>query len=202
MKWKLLFIIIPTFGFTDPIVFNSILNTSNCTHKIYHPTDKNIPHPYFSDIKVDKASILSPIKAVGSASFLYHKETNELEYAIAYTNLSSPPVMIHLQLGYPHQDGPIIATIQGKPYAKNSDLPHTSRGKADEVKMTSKERSGFVTGIVKLASPKETANPEDVSKEEKMLVQGGCYVVIHTYLNELGEIRGQLTPLSTKHIRK
>ena len=202
MKWTFLFITYSTLAFCDPIVFNTILNTSNCTHKIYHPTDKNIPHPYFSDSKIDKSSILSPVKAVGSASFLYHKETNELQYAIAYTNLSSPAVMIHLQIGYAHQDGPILATIQGKPYSKNAHFSHTERGKPDSVKMTSKERSGFLTGVVKLTSLSDPSSDKAPTKEEKMLVQGGCYITIHTYLNELGEIRGQLIPLSTKHIRK
>ena len=144
----------------------------------------------------------SPVKACGSGSFLYHKESQVLEYAISYTNLSSPPVMIHLQLGYPHQDGPIIATLIGKPYEKTQHYSHAKNAPQPNVKMASKKKFGFITGAIKLTQIGDASGNKSPHKEEKMLVQVGCYVTIHTHLNELGELRGQLSPLSTKQLSK
>lgn len=192
-----------TMGFCEPIVFNSVMTPANCTHKIYHPKDKNIPRPYFSDKELDRQSMSSPVKAVGCGSFLYHQDKKILEYAISYSNLSSPVVMIHLQVGYPHQDGPIFATIIGRPQEKRVHFSHTQKGKEDHnTMMAPGTKYGFITGKIKLSQIGDSSDSKPPVKEEKMLVQGGCYITIHTYLNEMGEIRGQLTPLSTKHLRR
>ena len=188
-------------AFCDPIVFDSILSPANCTHTIYHPKDKHVPHPFFSEKKIDKKSMQSPIKAIGSGTFLYHKETSELEYTIAYTNLSSPVVMIHLQLGYPHQDGPIIATLVGKPFEKSTHFSHSKKPMTSNVNMASDNLFGFIAGKIKITQIGDISGRNHPGKEEKMLVQGGCYITIHTHLNELGELRGQLTPVSTKQLR-
>jgi hypothetical protein len=190
-------------GFCEPIVFNAVFSPANCTHKLYHPKDRNVPRPFFSETKLDRKSMSSPIKAVGSGSFLYHKDSKTLDYAITYSNMSSPVVMIHLQIGYPHQDGPIFATIVGRPLEKRTHLHHSVKGKeTDSVRMAPGTKYGFITGSIKLSQLGDSSEKKKPDKEEKMLVQGGCYITIHTQLNELGEIRGQLTPLSTKQLRK
>ncbi|MCH9621471.1 MAG: hypothetical protein S4CHLAM20_08910 [Chlamydiia bacterium] len=189
--------------FGDPIVFNTILTPANCTHKLYHPKDKNIPRPYFSDVEIDRKSMTSPTKAVGSGTFLYHQDTKVLEYAISYSNMSSPVVMIHLQVGYAHQDGPIFATLYGRPHEKRIHFSHSKKSKEiSRTKMAPDHKYGFLTGSVKLSELGDRSDSKPPIKEQKMLLQGGCYITIHTYLNEMGEIRGQLTPLSTKHLRK
>ena len=187
--------------FSNPIVFNTILSPANCIHRIYSPKDRHIPQPYFSDLKMDKKSMTSPAKAIGSGTFLYHKKTKELEYALSYVNLSSPPVMIHLMLGYAHQDGPILATIIGRPYNDKKHLQHITKKPLSNVKAGDNKTSGFITGRIKLNQLGDSSGNENPIDEEKMLVQGGCYITIHTHLNELGEIRGQLSPLSTRTIR-
>ena len=203
MKKYLCLLLAASFGFCEPLIFNSILTPANCTHKIYHPRDKNIPHPFFQDQKMDRAEMNSPVKAVGSGTFIYYKETHTLEYAIAYSNLSSPAVMIHLQIGYPHQDGPIIATIMGQPFSKSNSYAHSKKAKEQsKTPMGPLKNFGFITGSIKLTELDNSPSSKAPSKEEKLLVQGGCYITIHTHLNELGEIRGQLTPLSTKQLRK
>jgi hypothetical protein len=200
MKRVLLFLLLGLSLYSEPVVFNCILSPSNCTHTIYHPNDKKIPHPYYSDRNMDTKSMKTPFKAVGSGSFLYHEEENLLEYAISYTNLSSPPLMVHLQVGYPHQDGPIIASLVSKPYEKKKGISSSGKKIEDGGIMATNKTYGFIKGVVKLVKVNDISGRKIPSKEEQMLLKGGCYITIHTHLNELGELRGQINPLSTKSL--
>ena len=192
---KILFLLLAVKIYAAPMAFNALLTTSSITHTIYHPKDKNIHRPYFSENKLNRKAMVSPVKAIGCGTFLYHPESHELEYAIAYSGLSSAPAMIHLQVGYPHQDGPIIATIAGKPSHSHSFSFKKSKREAAE-RVAPENRSGFISGVITLERVGDIHEKSRPVKEEKMLMQGGCYITIHTHLNELGEIRGQLTPLS------
>ncbi|MCH9617524.1 MAG: hypothetical protein SP4CHLAM5_02890 [Chlamydiia bacterium] len=198
---KYLLLLISVKAFAAPMVFNATLSPANITHSIYHPKDRNIHRPYFSQRKLNRKAMVSPIKAIGSGTFLYNPQTNEIEYAIAYSGLSSAPVMIHLQAGYPHQDGPIIATIATKSSPKKMFSLNKDRAE-DAARVAPENRSGFITGTVKLEKVGDLTGKTEPIREEKMLIQGGCYITIHTHLNELGEIRGQLHPLSTIPILK
>lgn len=182
--------------FAAPVVFNATLSPAQITHAIYHPKDRDVHRPYFSDTKLHRKSMVPAVKAIGSATFLYHPKTHELEYAIAFSNLSSPPVMIHLQMGYPHQDGLIIATIATKAASKkNLSFQQNKRDRAEQE--NPENRSGFISGVITLKRTGDLHSHNAPQKEEQMLMQGGCYISIHTHLNELGELRGQLQPLSS-----
>ncbi|MCH9812258.1 CHRD domain-containing protein [bacterium] len=182
--------------YAAPVVFNTTLSPANILHHLYHPKEKNIHRPYFSSTKLHRRNMVSPAKAIGSGTFLYHTETNEIEYAIAYSGLSSPPVMIHLMLGYPHQKGVIIATLLSKdPSGSGNSFKKSQLSKQDQLDPTN--RSGFLSGKVRLKKLGNLHSYAKPQKEEKMLLQGGCYVTIHTHLNELGELRGQLTPIGS-----
>lgn len=188
-RYLLLLISVKVFG--SPLVFNALLTPANITHTIYHPKDRDVHRPYFSEKKLNRQAMIPPIKAIGSGTFLYDSQSNTLQYTIAYCGLSSAPVMIHLQAGYPHQDGPIIATIPINEGGKKTFSLRKTKYNDDQ------NRSGFITGEITLKKIGDLTGKNEPDKEEKMLIQGGCYITIHTRLNELGEIRGQLSPLSS-----
>lgn len=184
----------------DPVVFSATLTTAANGHKLYQPGDPDVPHLLFP---ADQVKNLPPPTsyedAIGSATVIYNPETRELKYAVSYTNLSGPPLMMHFHLGFPGVDGPILFTIFGEPYSKAKYMNWRDTGKPT-ARVAPPGNSGFVTGTFILDGASEIKPALKRDQEEKMLYQGAFYINIHTFLNEQGELRGQLIPLNAPSV--
>ncbi len=171
--------------------FYSALSTQNEVHKLFEPGDPDIPHPFsFYNDRADYP-VYPYQDACGCGSFLFDPDSNELHYAIAYSSLSGDAIMMHFHLGGPTVGGPIIQTIFGEPYATVKGL-----GSSTEPPLSGKEgpssRAGFVSGVYKLKGNPLLTPPLSIAEEKEKLLNGEIYVNIHTYLNEAGEVRGQI----------
>ncbi len=167
------------------------LSIDNERHKLYQPGDQDVPHPisFYDSMANDP---VYPYKdACGCAAFLFDPEKNELHYAVSYSSLSGDAIMMHFHLGGPYIGGPIIQTIFGQPYTTVEGLG-TSPEPPLSGKIAPKSRSGFVSGVYTLKGNPSLTPPLSVEEEREKLMNGDIYVNIHTYLNEAGEIRGQI----------
>lgn len=175
----------------NSVAYYAHLSLANENHKLYPVGSKDAPHPFY---KTSPDSMEEPYQdACGIGAFLFDPDKNELRFSIAYSGLSGSPVMMHIHLGGPKDDGPIIQTIFGEPYADVKGLGYSTHPPLYG-KKGPKGRAGFVSGIYKLAGNdrlKTQLTPED---EKQKLLDGELYVNIHTYLNQAGEIRGQILP--------
>ena len=173
--------------------FYAHLSVKNERHTLYEPGDKDVPHPFpfYNDMANDP--VYPYDDACGYGAFLFDPELNELHYAVAYSSLSGAPIMMHFHLGGPQVGGPIIQTIFGEPYTDVKGL-----GSSQEPPLSGKKglnsRAGFVTGVYKLKGNSLLTPPLSIEGEKEQLMNGDIYVNIHTYLNEAGEIRGQILP--------
>ncbi|MBU6446254.1 MAG: CHRD domain-containing protein, partial [Verrucomicrobia bacterium] len=118
-------------------------------------------------------------------------DTNELQYAVAYSEMSGRATMMHFHLGEAGVNGPVIQTVFGEPYTTQEPLG-TSAAPPLYGKQAPKGRSAFFTGTYKLQGNKALNPPLTVEQEKADLLNGKIYLNIHTYLNEAGEIRGQV----------
>lgn len=173
----------------NSIAFYANMSPENEMHHLFTPEDKDVPHPVPFYKNMADQPVYSWKKAAGYGSFLFDPERDELHYAVSYSALSGDAIMMHFHLGAANVGGPIIQTIFGEPYHHvkglgDSPAPPISGRKGP------KSRAGFVTGVYKLQGNK-TLNLS-VEEERKKLMNGEIYVNIHTYLNEAGEIRGQV----------
>jgi len=172
------------------LAMQATLSMNNVHHTLYTPEQVDqAPHPFYKDRAKDP--IYPYPKACGYGSFLFDPETNKLHYAISYSGLSARPIMMHFHLGGSNAEGPIIQTIFGEPYKSFPGLG-SSESPPLNGKTAPMGRGGFITGIYKLKGNSHLKPPLSVEDERKMLMEGNIYVNIHTYLNELGEIRGQI----------
>ena len=173
--------------------YYALLSTKNVLHKLYGSGDTNVPHPisFYNDLA--GTPVYSYENSAGAATFLYNPDTNELQYAISFSGLSSYPIMMHFHLGDAKQEGPIIQTIFGEPY---KDVP--GLGSSTEPPLSGKKaprsRAGFVSGVYTLKGNPDLSLTAEEEKEK--LMNGEIYVNLHTYMNEAGEIRGQILPCS------
>lgn len=174
--------------------FYCLLSTQKVQHKLYQPGDQNIPRPfskYYTDMADDK--VYPYPDACGSATFLFDPDTKELHYTIAYSGLSGTPIMLHFHLGNSRTEGPIIQTIFGEPYEDVKGL-----GNSTERPLYGKRgpngRAAFITGVYKLEGNPLTSPPLSAEDEVQSLMDGDIYLNVHTYLNQAGEIRGQIEP--------
>lgn len=170
------------------------LTTNNETSKIYKPEDAEIPRPYsvyYPQYKNE--SPISPVNACGSATFLYISDTHELHYAISYSGLSGSPIMIHIHFGKKGVNGPILQTIYGQSYPDTQNLGNSRAPPLLGIKAPN-GTSGFITGVYKLEGNPQMNPPLSFHQELEALERGEIYLNIHTYLNQKGEIRGQIEP--------
>lgn len=181
----------------NSMTFYAYLSPHHVTHKLFEPGDHDVPHPvpFYDDMA--KAPVYPYKDACGYGTFLFDPERDELQYAIAYSSLSGAPIMMHFHLGGPRVGGPIIQTIFGEPYTNvkglgSSTVPPLSGKHGPD------SRAGFVTGVYKLKGNSHLNPPLSAQEEREKLLNGEIYVNIHTYLNEAGEIRGQVLPCSSR----
>jgi hypothetical protein len=173
--------------------FYAHLSVRNERHKLFQPGDKDVPHPvpFYADMADEP---VYPYKdACGYGTFLFDPERDELHYAIAYSSLSGDAIMMHFHLGGANTDGPIVQTIFGEPCGDVKGLGNSPEPPLSG-KVGPKSRAGFVSGVYKLKGNADLKPPLSLEEERAMLMNGEIYVNIHTYLNEAGEIRGQLLP--------
>jgi len=171
-------------------LFKGEINTSSVTHQRFQPGSKKAPHPFYKKFcqyvrstKYDNAR--------GNMTLWFNENNQTLYYAFSYAGLSGPPIMMHFHVGKPGVGGPIVQTICGHPPPGNNALGFSK--KAISGKSCPKMRSGFVWGGYKLSGNKHI----NMTKQDviKALKQGDLYINIHTCLNELGEVRGQILPM-------
>ncbi len=177
----------------ERVAFCAFLSPKNEAHKLYRAGDANVPHPF--SIYKDRAKdpVFPYEQACGFGAFLFNPSTSELEYAVSYAGLSGRPIMMHFHLGAAGAEGPVIQTIFGEPYHTFEPIG-TSPVPPLNGKEAPKGRSGFVTGKYTLIGNKTLSPPLTADEEKKLLFKGGIYINIHTYLNEAGEVRGQIVP--------
>lgn len=178
-------------GLENKMALMVVLSPHNEPHTLYNPGDSDVPHPFAFYNDRAKDPMWDYTEASGSGSFLFDPNTNELHYAIAYSELSSRPLMMHFHKGEAGQMGPIIQTIFGEPDKTKEGLG-TSAARALNGKEAPKGRAGFVSGVYKLKGNPTFNPPLSMEEEKEMLMNGGIYIDVHTYLNEAGEIRGQI----------
>lgn len=178
----------------EAIVFYAVLSPAQEAHKIYMPGDKDAPRPFY---KRECQGMTSQrfTQATGSATFIYYPASGELHFAISYTGLSSPPLMMHIQLGFYGEEGPILQTIFGRPYEKPRGLGWME-DKPEGTVMAPRGLSGFVSGTYVVCGLDHLNPPLSQEEEVKSLLRGGLYINLHTCLNQSGELRGQILPLS------
>lgn len=168
------------------------MSPHNIVHRLYGPNEVDqAPHPFYQNMK--GKPVFSYENACGEGAFLFDSDTNELHFAIAYSQLSGSPVMMHFHLGNSSVGGPIVQTIFGMPSGHVKDLGYSPEA-ALSCSAAPDGRSGFVTGVYKLQGNGELNPPMTIEMEKQALMNGEIYVNIHTYLNEQGEIRGQIFP--------
>ena len=187
------FLLSPFLLQAEKMAFCLTLSLANEPHPLYSPGDENIPHPFSFYQDRAKDPVYPYEGAGGSGSFLFDPETNELEYAISYSGFSGRPLMMHFHLGETGVAGPIIQTIFGEPYSTKAPLGTTPKAPLNG-KEAPKGRSGFISGKYKLIGNKTLTPPLTAEKEAELLLNGSIYIDTHTYLNEAGEIRGQILP--------
>ncbi len=177
----------------NSIAFYAHLSVKNENHKLYPVGDKDAPHPFYKEMANEPQYPYED--ACGFGAFLYDPERGELHFSISYAGLSGSPIMMHFHLGGPDDDGPIIQTIFGEPYTRVQNLGSSTRPPIYG-KVGPKGRAGFVSGVYKIDGNPELTPPLSTEAEKEKLFKGLIYVNIHTYLNEAGEIRGQVLPCS------
>lgn len=177
----------------ERLSFYMMLSPSNETHPLYSPGDSDVPHPFpfYQDRAKDPVYPFSD--ACGFGTFLFDPNTNELDYAVSYSGLSGRPLMMHFHLGDAGVSGPVIQTVFGEPYHTKAPLG-TSAAAPLNGREAPKGRSGFISGKYKLIGNKTFTPPLTAEKEAELLTNGSIYINIHTYLNEAGEMRGQIVP--------
>ena len=179
----------------NSMTFHAYLSPQHEVHKLFEPGDRDVPHPFAFYDDMAKDPVYQYEDACGYGTFLFDPEKDELHYAVAYSSLSGAAIMMHFHLGGPRVGGPIIQTIFGEPYTNVKGL-----GSSTEPPLSGKKgpdsRAGFVSGVYKLQGNPHLKPPMSVQEEREKLMNGEIYVNIHTYLNEAGEIRGQVSPCS------
>lgn len=102
--------------------------------------------------------------------------------------------MAHFRKGSIGKAGPIVQSICGHPPPGSKALGHSSPpvGPATCPETT----SGTLKGSYTLAGNPDVTPPLSTAEEQQLLLGGALYVNIHTCLNEVGEIRGQVIPVN------
>ncbi|MDF1759773.1 MAG: CHRD domain-containing protein [Coxiellaceae bacterium] len=177
-------------GSGAPMLMTAKLSLTQVSHKLYKPTSTNVPHPFYKH-KCAKATPKKYPSATGQAVVWYNPATNTMKYAITYHGLSGSPIMAHFHIGKAGTGGPIVQTICGMPPKGSKALGFSAP--AIDGHTCPKGTSGFFTGTYQL---KGNAKLKLTAAQEKQALMGGkLYINIHTCLNELGELRGQIVPL-------
>ncbi|MDF1760446.1 MAG: CHRD domain-containing protein [Coxiellaceae bacterium] len=176
-------------GSEAPILMTAKLSLTQVSHKLFKPSASNVPHPFYK-AKCAKSTPKKYASANGQAVVWYNPKTNVMKYAITYQGLSGSPIMAHFHIGQAGKGGPIVQTICGMPPKGSKALGFSAPAINGHV--CPQGASGFFTGTYKLHG-----NAEDkltAAQEKQALLNGKLYINIHTCLNELGELRGQIVP--------
>lgn len=176
-----------------PMLFTATINTDQVTHKLFDATDyAKAPRPFYKPVCA-KETPVSYSDAGGQAVFWYNPGTGVLKYAITYQGLSGSPIMAHFHIAETGKAGPIVQSICGMP-PKDSKALGSSAPALDGY-ACAEGTSGFWSASYPLAGNGEIKLT--TAAEKQALLDGKLYVNIHTCLNELGEARGQILPVST-----
>jgi hypothetical protein len=107
-------------------------------------------------------------KATGTARFTLSSDGKKLTFALTAKGLTGQPVAAHIHLGKPHTAGPILITLESKPFK----LPAHGTVTAKQFTKAGKVNS-FAAAI-------------------RAMRAGLTYVNIHTKKYPGGEVRGQV----------
>ncbi len=173
-------------------LFNAKLNTGSVTHPLFQPGNTKAPHPFYKSFCA-KQKPISYHNAKGNSTLLFDKKTNTLWFAFSYSGLSGSPIMMHFHIAPAGKGGPIVQTICGFPPPGNSKLGFSAKSLVSSRCPTG--TSGFIVAKYKLKGNMKLKPSVSRSQEKSDLMAGNFYINIHTCLNELGELRGQVLPL-------
>ncbi len=185
----------PQVKVAEPIPLQATLTTASVAHALFQPGDEKVPHPVYTEFCGEQLDPRPYPHATGSATLLFDPETNELKYSISYGGLSGPPIMMHFHYGEPGVTGPIVQTISGEPTGDSKGLGWTASPPTSG-DVAPKGMSGFITGVYKVQGNPHLTPALSQEEEVQALLGGKIYINIHTCLNELGELRGQILPLA------
>ncbi|MDF1797481.1 MAG: CHRD domain-containing protein [Coxiellaceae bacterium] len=177
-------------GTDAPILMTAKLSLTQVSHKLFKPSATKVPHPFYKK-KCDKSKPKSYSSASGQAVVWYNPKTNTMKYAITYRGLSGSPIMAHFHIGKVGVGGPIVQSICGMPPKGSKALGFSAP--AIDGHVCPKGTSGFFSGTYKMQG--NVKDKLTAAQEKQAFLDGKMYVNIHTCLNELGELRGQIVPL-------
>ncbi|OGT48757.1 MAG: hypothetical protein A3F17_03510 [Gammaproteobacteria bacterium RIFCSPHIGHO2_12_FULL_41_15] len=175
----------------QPMILKAQLDRAQVTHPLDKASDASkAAHPFYKKFCKNKTAM--PYKnAHGEAILFFNPTTNTVQYALAYQDLSGPPIMAHFHIGKIGQGGPIYQTICGHPPPGNQALGYSASKAASSMKCPL-TRSGFMVGEFKIKANQHVSGVDTINKVRQALIDGKLYFNIHTCLNEAGEIRGQV----------
>jgi hypothetical protein len=172
---------------------NSELTLSQVTHELYKPSFTGAPHPFYKKFCATQGPAQRYTTATGLGTFHYNQATKTVEFRLTWSDLSGAPIMMHFHRGAPGKAGPIVQTICGHPPPGSKDLgfspPPVSDGTCNN------SETGQLNAIWRIKGNDQLDPPMTEADMVRALLAGELYVNIHTCLNELGEIRGQVVPI-------
>ena len=179
-------------GSANGVVLTAALTTDSVTHKLFQPTDTKVPQPFYKKF-CSKEKSVAYNDAQGIATLWYNPTRKVLMFAFSYSGLSGSPIMIHFHWGASGKGGPIVQTICGNPPPNNPKLGYSAAALVGRTCPLG--TSGFIMGSYKLKGNSALKPMLAASQEVNALIKRNLYINIHTCLNELGELRGQVKPL-------
>ena len=172
---------------------SAMLGLREVTHELYKPSFTGAPHPFYKKFCATQGPAQRYTTATGLGTFHYNPATKTIEFQLTWSDLSGAPIMMHFHRGAAGKAGPIVQTICGMPPPGSKALGFSPPRVSDEVCPNSE--TGQLNAIWRIKGNDKLDPPMTVADIERALFAGEIYVNIHTCLNELGEIRGQVIPL-------
>lgn len=187
----------PKYSLSDTIPMKAQLSPSQARAALNYEPAKGPLESFFPQCTVDKQTPSKLENAIGSGTFTFDTELNQIKFKIEYSGLSGPAIMAHFHNGAPGVSGPILQTICGMP------PPTSAIGYSNDpiiYRECLETTSGVMQGTYQLKDykcPEEDNSCKSLTVEQQtqLIACGNLYVNLHTCLNQPGEISGQVIPL-------
>ncbi len=170
---------------------SAMLGLSEVTHELYKPSFTKAPHPFYKKFCATQGPAQRYTTATGLGTFHYNPATKTVTFELTWSDLSGAPIMMHFHRGAPGKAGPIVQTICGHPPPGSKELGFSGPPVQDGT--CNNSETGQLNAIWRIKGNDKLDPPMTAEDVERALLAGELYVNIHTCLNELGEIRGQVT---------
>ena len=172
---------------------NAELTLQQVTHELYKPSFTKAPHPFYKKFCATHGPAQRYTTATRLGTLHYNQATQTVEFELTWSDLSGAPIMMHFHHGAQGKPGPIVQTICGHPPPGSKELGFSPPPVSDGTCPNSE--SGRLSAIWHIKENDKLDPPMTAADIIKALFAGDMYINIHTCLNELGEIRGQVMPI-------